>query len=58
MPADAVALALRTRAPIYATAAALAQARPLARHSAAQTHEQETLARWLEGLRPTDFDVS
>jgi bifunctional DNase/RNase len=53
-PADAVALALRTLAPIYADAGALAQAYPTGQHSILR--EQDDLAPWLEQLRPADFE--
>jgi bifunctional DNase/RNase len=54
-PADAVALALRTQAPIYAMAGALAQAYPIGQHTAPQ--EQEDITHWLERLRPSDFET-
>jgi uncharacterized protein len=52
-PADAVALALRTRAPIYATSGALAQACPINRGT--RIGAQDGLARWLQHIRPSDF---
>lgn len=64
-PADAVALALRTRSPIYATAGALAHACPLdpshgheidpPAATAPQDSAPSVVARWLEGVRPDDF---
>lgn len=54
-PADAVALALRTHAPVYATASALTQAYPTRQH--ATPKEPGNLVHWLEGLRPSDFDT-
>lgn len=51
-PADAVAVAVRTRAPVYATPAALALACPAAAH--AQQGDDAT-TRWLESVRPSDF---
>ena len=49
--ADAVAVAVRTRAPVYATPAALALSCP--------AHVQpgdDATARWLESVRPSDFE--
>jgi bifunctional DNase/RNase len=64
-PADAVALAVRSSSPIYATAAAMAHACPLAdgcrRPDAAVVDppppdaDDLAVARWLDGLRPGDF---
>jgi len=54
--ADAVALALRTHAPIYATARALAQAYPTGQH--ASPKEPDDLVHWVERLRPSDFEKS
>lgn len=50
-PADALALALRAQVPIFASEAALAHACPA-------DHELRTHAvrRWLDRLRPADFD--
>jgi len=53
-PADAIALALRTSAPIYATADALAHACPLT-HSHGQAIDHPHVAQWLERVRPDDF---
>jgi bifunctional DNase/RNase len=53
-PADAVALALRTQAPIYADAGALAQASPTGQRST--LGEPDDLAPWLERLRPAEFE--
>jgi bifunctional DNase/RNase len=49
-PADAMALALRARAPIVATAAALAHARPAGPPPAA-----DAVREWLDQVRPGDF---
>jgi bifunctional DNase/RNase len=50
-PADALALALRAKAPILASPGALAHACPA-------DHElrSRTVRRWLDQLRPADFD--
>jgi hypothetical protein len=53
-PADAIALALRTTAPIYATRAALAHACALVDHSGGEP-ERSQIAQWLERVRPDDF---
>ena len=53
-PGDAIALALRTKAPIYATRAALAHACALANRSGCEP-ERPQIARWLERVRPDDF---
>jgi len=50
-PADALALALRARVPILASDAALAHACP-----ADQELPAHTVRRWLDGVRPADFD--
>lgn len=51
-PADAVALAVRSRAPVYATPAALALACPAEAHP----HDaDDAAARWLASVRPSDF---
>jgi hypothetical protein len=42
-PSDAIALALRVEAPIFATDTVI------------QKHSTEELDRWLENLRPEDF---
>jgi bifunctional DNase/RNase len=49
-PADAIAVALRARVAIHATAAALAHACPLT----VEGRDGE-IARWLRGVRPDDF---
>jgi bifunctional DNase/RNase len=65
-PADAVALAVRSSSPIYATAAAMAHACPLvdgcrrspevaAADSPASGAGDPDVARWLDGVRPEDF---
>jgi hypothetical protein len=51
---DALALALRLKRPIYATAAALAHAEPLP-PSASAHGEQSDVQAWLERVRPEDF---
>jgi bifunctional DNase/RNase len=51
-PADAVALAVRSRAPVYATPAALALACPAESHA---PQGDEATTRWLESVRPSDF---
>lgn len=51
-PADAVALALRAGAPIYATPAALARAHRLGREGGPGT---PGLGEWLQAVRPSDF---
>jgi bifunctional DNase/RNase len=48
-PPDAIALALRTGVPIYATAAALAHAEPSPRA------EPGDVSAWLDRVRPEDF---
>lgn len=53
-PADAIALALRSNAPIYATAAAMARACRLTGGERREVHGID-LARWLERVRPEDF---
>jgi bifunctional DNase/RNase len=50
-PADALALALRTKAPILASEAALAHACP-----ADQELRARVVRRWLDRLHPADFD--
>jgi bifunctional DNase/RNase len=57
-PADAMALAIRARAPIVATAAAMARARPvveLLRGEGAAGPDPDGLARWLASVSPSDF---
>jgi bifunctional DNase/RNase len=51
---DALALALRMKRPIYATAAALVHAKPLLPFAPAHG-EQSDVKRWLERVRPEDF---
>jgi hypothetical protein len=53
-PADAVAVAVRTGAPIHATAAAIALACPA---GANPEPPDEATARWLAAVRPSDFDT-
>lgn len=53
-PADAIALALRSNAPIYATAAAMARACHLTGGERSEVHGID-LVRWLERVRPEDF---
>lgn len=55
-PADAVGLALRTGSPIYATPEALARACPLDPHD--HGAGDEAVTRWLERVRPGDFNQS
>jgi bifunctional DNase/RNase len=51
---DALALALRTKLPIYATAAALAHAEPLSSSpSTPEAHGE--VSQWLEQVKPEDF---
>jgi bifunctional DNase/RNase len=52
-PPDALALALREQLPIYATAAALDHAMP----AAPSTEASGDTARWLDRVRPQDFDA-
>jgi bifunctional DNase/RNase len=56
-PADAMALAIRAGAPIVATPAAMARARPVAELLRDQEPAAggEDLARWLERVSPRDF---
>ena len=51
---DALALALRMKRPIYATAEVLAHAEPLP-PSASVRGEQSDVKEWLERVRPEDF---
>jgi bifunctional DNase/RNase len=51
---DALALALRMKRPIYATAEALVHAEPLL-PSASAHGEQRDVKQWLEQVRPEDF---
>ena len=50
-PADAMAIALRTGAPIFAADTALAHSCP-ADHAV----RAEVVQRWIDGLRPADFE--
>ena len=52
-PADAVALAVRVQAPIYATLAAMGHACP----AAAPPEVIDDTARWLATVRPEDFGL-
>lgn len=52
-PPDALALALRAKAPIYATARALAHAEPLSRGRVLPIARD--VRRWLDRLHPGDF---
>lgn len=52
-PSDAMALALRTGAPIWTARAVLEQAVSAAR--AYETQDEEKLREWLERARPEDF---
>ena len=51
-PSDALALALRTRAPVYVADHVLADARPLETPS---TQDAERLQHWLESLDPEEM---
>jgi bifunctional DNase/RNase len=51
---DALALALRMKRPIYATAEVLVHAEPLLPSASAQG-EQSDVKQWLERVRPEDF---
>ena len=52
-PSDAIALALRTEAPIYVEQEVLEQSRSL--NEDGQPSDAERLRRWLEDLDPDDF---
>ena len=52
-PPDALTIALRTKVSIYATAHVLSQAEPRPSTSA----ERRETARWLERVRPRDFEA-
>jgi bifunctional DNase/RNase len=59
-PADAMALAIRAGAPIVATPAAMARARPVAEllrdeRSRGAGADPDGLARWLASVSPSDF---
>jgi uncharacterized protein len=51
-PSDAIALALRTRAPIYVEEAVISSAKPL---DFAPEADQDRLHQWLESLDPDDL---
>jgi bifunctional DNase/RNase len=53
-PPDALAFALRSGVPIYATGAALAHAEPLPSNADTE-HRRGEVEQWLEGLKPGDF---
>lgn len=53
-PADALALAVRAQAPIYATPEALAHACSLQAHS--HGADFSDVSRWLERVKPEDFE--
>ncbi len=53
-PVDAVGLAVRTGAPIYATPEALGHACPVDAHD--HPARDEAVTRWLERVRPGDFE--
>ena len=50
-PPDAIALALRTGVPVYATAAALSHAEP------APPPPPREITAWLDQVRPDDFNT-
>ncbi len=52
-PSDAIALALRTDAPIFVEQSVLEQSRTL--DDAGEMSDSERLRRWFEGLDPQDF---
>jgi len=52
-PSDALAIALRTGAPVFVTASVLDQARSL--EVSSEQADQERLQRWLESLDPDDM---
>ena len=52
-PSDALAIALRTRAPVFVTPDVLDQARSL--EVSSEQADQERLQRWLESLDPDDM---
>jgi len=54
-PPDALGLALRAKVPIYATAAALAHARPLTTTGDVLRPGPPEVRRWLEEVSPDDF---
>lgn len=54
-PSDAIALALRAKAPIFVAKKVLDQAKGIDLSQPKPTHEAEELKSWLEDLRPGDF---
>jgi bifunctional DNase/RNase len=52
-PSDAIALALRTRAPIFVEEAVIDNAKPF--DAATEKPDAERLQKWLEGLDPDDL---
>ena len=52
-PSDAIALALRTRAPIFVEDAVIDNAKPL--DASTEKPDEERLQRWLESLDPEDL---
>jgi bifunctional DNase/RNase len=54
-PPDALGLALRAKVPIYATAEALAHARPLTTTGDVPRPGPAEVSRWLQGVSPDDF---
>jgi len=52
-PSDALAIALRTGAPVFVTPSVLDQARSL--EVSSEQADQERLQRWLESLDPDDM---
>ncbi|MBI2218722.1 MAG: bifunctional nuclease family protein [Candidatus Rokubacteria bacterium] len=57
-PADAIALALRSGAPICATPAALSHACPLVETADRPIRERDRIARWLDDVTPSDFSAA
>jgi bifunctional DNase/RNase len=53
-PSDAIALALRTRAPIFVEDTVLDNAKTL--ESAPEKADTDRLHKWLESLDPDDFE--
>jgi bifunctional DNase/RNase len=59
-PPDALAIALRTGVPIYASPEALGHAHAVPRTPSGETGDrapEPDTAQWLEGVRPQDFEV-
>lgn len=54
-PPDALGLALRAKVPIYATAEALARARPLTTRGDISRPGPAEVSRWLQRVSPGDF---